>query len=107
MNINTWSTKTLENGQCQLLNFHGDVIATFVDWQEAEKVVSLQEDCLENKEIIEQKEERIAELEEQAVVNTKDYDDLKEQSENDHRTILDLEKEIDELKTKLWNLSHE
>lgn len=107
MNINTWSTKTLENGQCQLLNFHGDVIATFVDWQVAEKVVKLQEDCLENMEIIDQKDERIAELVEEINSNESYIADLKETSEQDHRTILDLEKEIDELKTKLWNLSHE
>ena len=107
MNIKDWSTHTLDNGLCQLLDFQGNVLATFADWQVAEKVVQLAQDQDANNELIEIKDERIAYLEEQAVVNTKDYDDLKEQSENDHRTILDLEKEIDELKTKLWNLSHE
>jgi len=107
MNIKDWSTHTLDNGLCQLLDFQGNVLATFADWQVAEKVVQLAQDQDANNELIEKKDERIAYLEEQAVVNTKDYDDLKEQSENDHRTILDLEKEIDELKTKLWNLSHE
>lgn len=107
MNIKDWSTHTLDNGLCQLLDFQGNVLATFADWQVAEKVVQLAQDQDANNELIEKKDERIAYLEEQAVVNTKDYDDLKEQSENDHRTILDLEKEIDELKIKLWNLSHE
>ena len=107
MNIKDWSTHTLDNGLCQLLDFQGNVLATFADWQVAEKVVQLAQDQNANNELIEKKDEQIAYLEEQAVVNTKDYDDLKEQSENDHRTILDLEKEIDELKTKLWNLSHE
>ena len=107
MNIKDWSTHTLDNGLCQLLDFQGNVLATFADWQVAEKVVQLAQDQDANNELIEKKDERIAYLEEQAVVNTKDYDDLKETSENVYRTILDLEKEIDELKTKLWNLSHE
>lgn len=107
MNIKDWSTHTLDNGLCQLLDFQGNVLATFADWQVAEKVLQLAQDQDANNELIEKKDEQIAYLEEQAVVNTKDYDDLKEQSENDHRTILDLEKEIDELKIKLWNLSHE
>lgn len=107
MNIRDWSTHTLDNGLCQLLDFQGNVLATFADWQVAERVVQLAQDQIANDELIEQKEERIAELIGQLDVKEVDYQDLKEQSENDHRTIIDLEKEIDELKTKLWNLSHE
>ena len=107
MNIKDWSTHTLDNGLCQLLDFQGNVLATFADWQVAEKVVQLAQDQDANNELIEKKDERIAELVEEINSNESDIRDLKEQSENDHRTILDLEKEIDELKTKLWNLSHE
>ncbi len=107
MNIKDWSTHTLDNGLCQLLDFQGNVLATFNDWQVAEEVVRLAQDQVANNELIEQKEERIAELVERLDVKESDYQDLKEQSENVHRTILDLEKEIDDLKTKLWNLSHE
>ncbi len=107
MNIKDWSTHTLDNGLCQLLDFQGNVLATFADWQVAEKVVQLAQDQDANNELIEQKDERIAELVEEINSNESDIRDLKETSENDYRTILDLEKEIDELKTKLWNLSHE
>jgi len=107
MNIKDWSTHTLDNGLCQLLDFQGNVLATFADWQVAEKVVQLAQDQDANNELIEKKDERIAELVEEINSNESDIRDLKETSENDHRTILDLEREIDELKTKLWNLSHE
>ena len=107
MNIKDWSTHTLDNGLCQLLDFQGNVLATFANWQVAEKVVQLAQDQDANNELIEKKDERIAELVEEINSNESDIRDLKETSENDYRTILDLEKEIDELKTKLWNLSHE
>lgn len=107
MNIKDWSTHTLDNGLCQLLDFQGNVLATFNDWQVAGEVVRLAQDQVANNELIEQKEERIAELVEEINSNESHIADLKETSEQDHRTILDLEKEIDDLKTKLWNLSHE
>lgn len=107
MNIKDWSTHTLDNGLCQLLDFQGNVLATFANWQVAEKVVQLAQDQDANNELIEKKDERIAELVEEINSNESDIRDLKETSKNDYRTILDLEKEIDELKTKLWYLSHE
>lgn len=111
MNLNysyrDWHTKYSGGGEATLHAQDGTLIARFADWQVADFVVLLLENQKANDELIEQKDERIAELEEEVVETSKDCNDLKEQSENDYRTILDLEKEIDELKTKLWNLSHE
>jgi len=107
MNFNTtnWSTFTRPDGLCNLLNAHGTVLATFRDWQLAEYVANLTQEVEKNTEIISKLEDRVAELEEEVSVSEQDYKDTKEQGEQNHRTILDLEKEIDDLKVKLFNLS--
>ncbi len=107
MNFNTtnWSTFTRPDGLCNLLNAHGTVLATFTDWQLAEYVANLTQEVEKNTEIISNLEDKIADLEEEVKITEKDYEDVKEQGEQDHRTILDLENEIDELKVKLFNLS--
>ena len=109
MNFNTtnWSTFTRPDGLCNLLNAHGTVLATFTDWQLAEYVANLTQEVEKNTEIISNLEDKVADLEEDVKMTEKDYEDAKEQGEQDHRTIVDLEKEIDELKTKLYNLSNE
>jgi len=109
MNFNTtnWSTFTRPDGLCNLLNAHGTVLATFTDWQLAEYVANLTQEVEKNTEIISNLEDKVADLEEVVKMTEKDYEDAKEQGEQDHRTIVDLEKEIDELKTKLYNLSNE
>ena len=109
MNFNTtnWSTFTHPDGLCNLLDAHGTVLATFTDWQVAEYVANLNHEVTLNTEIISNLEDKIAELEESVTTSEQDYQDAKEQGEHDHRTIIVLEKEIDELKTKLYNLSNE
>lgn len=99
MNLNysyrDWSTKYSGGGEATLHSHDGTLLARFTDWQVADFVVLLLENQKANDELIEQKDERIAELEEQVMEATKD-----------HRYILELEGLVDELKTKLHNLSN-
>lgn len=106
-NLTDWSTFIRPDGLCNLLNRSGDVIGTFTDWQVAEFVCNMRNELTANAEIIAGLEDKIVDLEEDIKVTEFDYQDAKEQTENDHRTIVDLENEVDVLKTKLWNLTNE
>lgn len=104
--MKTWSTFTRPDGQCDLLDMSGNVLATFADWQVAEYVVNMRLELSENTDIISTLEDKVLELEHLRKEDKQEIKDLEERTEHDHRTILDLEKEIDDLKTQLWNATH-
>lgn len=97
----------MSNGTTLLHSLDGSVLATFNDWQVAEQVLRQQDDIEQLEMLVNDRDDKLMQAVEDKQTLEYKIEKLESINDDNHRLILDLEKEVDTLKTKLWNFTND